>query len=107
MKDDYKILIQRAYPSEEGNSFYMRAGASKDMELVNYKTMAKRTSHLNCESLSRHGMFHSLAAASVEARASWLLKFGKPDTMSKTGMPQLIGFLNHLRARTTWRRALL
>lgn len=89
----YSNWIQRPFPSEQGNSFMMRLGAKRDRDLVDYKQMPGRMSHLNSECYNRLGKWLSMTSASLQEGSTWALKYGGPDKLHLTGLPGLLDFL--------------
>jgi hypothetical protein len=90
----YSLWIQRGYPSEQGNSFMMRGGATRDGDLVDYRTMGARMSHMNSEAYNRVGKFLSMSSAAITEGAEWIEKYGTPEKLQKTGLPTILEFLS-------------
>ena len=78
--------ILRTCSGQEGNLFMKLKGAKHDRDLIHYKNMGRRMSHMNVESMNRPGKWQSMMAATVRHAAP----------MSQKYIPGIIGDVEKL-----------
>ena len=90
----YLAHTLRPYPSEVGNSFYLRCGAKSDADVPDPETMAKYVSHTTDEGMNRLGRWLSMTSAAWAEGAKVIDDHVTTSpSLGRTGLPGMKALL--------------